>query len=307
MGLEMNNKYKKVSIILLNYNTSDDLIECIKSLDNINYPNYEIIIVDNCSNENEIKKLNLYLEKRKDCIFIQNNRNNGFAGGNNLGIKYALENKTDYILLLNSDTLVNKDFLTILVNTAEGDKENIAIVTGKILYYPDKKKLWYAGGYIDWERFIGKHYGEGEVDNGQYDQTKSITFSSGCLMLINTSLNFKKYLPEEYFMYYEDVDYCAGILQNGFKIIYNPNSVIYHKIGSSSGGEQSAFTIRWSNRGRYIFMNKYKQKLPVFKFNIIQIKFILTRVIKFFMLLITGNYVKAISLYKGLKDAILKR
>lgn len=302
-----NKKYKKVSIVLLNYNTSNDLIECINSLDNIKYPNYEIIIVDNCSSETEIRKLDSYFEKRMDCIFIKNNKNTGFAGGNNLGIKYALDNKTDYILLLNSDTVVNEDFLNILVDTAEKDKENVAMVTGKILYYPEVNKIWYGGGYIDWKRFVGKHYGEGEYDNKQYDEIKSITFSSGCLMLINVSLNFDKYLPEEYFMYYEDVDYCARILENGYKIIYNPNAVIYHKIGSSSGGEQSAFTIRWSNRGRYIFLNKYKNKLPKFKFITIKVKFIVTRIIKIIVFYISGEFEKAKSLYKGLKDAVLKK
>lgn len=302
-----NKKYKKVSIVLLNYNTSNDLIECINSLDNIKYPNYEIIIVDNCSSETEIRKLDSYFEKRMDCIFIKNNKNTGFAGGNNLGIKYALDNKTDYILLLNSDTVVNEDFLNILVDTAEKDKENVAMVTGKILYYPEVNKIWYGGGYIDWKRFVGKHYGEGEYDNKQYDEIKSITFSSGCLMLINVSLNFDKYLPEEYFMYYEDVDYCARILESGYKIIYNPNAVIYHKIGSSSGGEQSAFTIRWSNRGRYIFLNKYKNKLPKFKFITIKVKFIVTRIIKIIVLYISGEFEKAKSLYKGLKDAVLKK
>lgn len=309
MGLSMNNnrKFKKVSIILLNYNTSNDLIECINSLENIDYPNYEIIVIDNCSNKNEIRKLESYLEKREKCIFIKNDKNTGFAGGNNLGIKYALENKTDYILLLNSDTLVNENFLSVLVDTAEKDKENIAMVTGKILYYPNVEKVWYGGGYIDWGKFIGKHYGEGEYDNGQYNEIKSITFSSGCLMLINASLNFEKYLPEEYFMYYEDVDYCAKILNNGFKIMYNPNAVIYHKIGSSSGGEQSEFTIRWANRGRYIFMNKYKNKVSPFKFIIIKMKFLITRFIKIMLMCMTGEFKKANSLYKGLLDGILKK
>ena len=309
MELVMSNdkRYKKVSIILLNYNTTDDLIECINSLYNIKYPNYEIIVVDNCSNENEISKLDSYLENKEKCIFIKNDKNTGFAGGNNLGIKYALYNKTDYLLLLNSDTLVNDDFLNILVDTVEKDKDNIAMVTGKILYYPDTKKIWYGGGYIDWGKYIGKHFGEGEYDNGEYNETKSITFSSGCLMLINTSLKFDKYLPEEYFMYYEDVDYCARILENGYKIIYNPNAVIYHKIGSSSGGEQSAFTIRWANRGRYIFMNKYKNKNSKGEFIFIKLKFIFTRIIKFLIMCLKGEFQKAVSLYYGIKDAILKK
>lgn len=298
-----NKKDKKVSIILLNYNTSNDLIECIKSLNNIEYSNYEIIVVDNCSKKDEIEKLDNYLKKRNDIIFIKSNKNNGFAGGNNLGIEYALDRKTDYILLLNSDTLVNKDFLKILVDTAEKDKDNIGVVTGKIFYYPDKKKIWYAGGYIDWRKFIGRHYGEGEYDRGQYDEIKSITFSSGCLMLINASLDFNKYLPEEYFMYYEDVDYCARVIDSGFKIIYNPKSIIYHKIGSSSGGEQSAFTIRWSNRGRYIFMNKYKHKKSKVKFIFVKTIFIFTRIIKGILMCLNGEKEKAVELYKGIKDA----
>ena len=126
--------------------------------------------------------------------------------------------------------MVDKDFLDSLVNSLEKDEKNIGVVTGKILYYPDTNKIWYGGGYIDWKKYIGRHCGEGEKDIGQYNEIKEVSFASGCLMLINVKANFNKFLSEEYFMYYEDVDYCANILEKGYKIIYNPNAVIYHKI-----------------------------------------------------------------------------
>lgn len=298
-------KSKKVGIILLNYNTTNDVIECVESLQKITYDNYEIIVVDNCSQDEEVNKLHKYIGSKEKCIFIKSDKNGGFAYGNNLGIKYSIDNNFDYVLLLNGDTIVNDRFLDILVSSLEKESDNIAIVTGKIMYYPEVNKIWYGGGEIDWNKFIGKHYSEGENDIGQCNNEREVSFASGCLMLINLKLNFDKFLPDEYFMYYEDVDYCARVLEAGYKIIYNPNSIIYHKIGGSSGGEQSAFTIRWANRGRYIFMNKYKFKFNRFKFEIIKIKFLTSRVVKCIFMCLKGDFYKAKELYRGLKEVLI--
>ncbi|MBU3133162.1 glycosyltransferase family 2 protein [Clostridium gasigenes] len=298
------NKQKKVSIILLNYNTTDDIIDCLSDLCQIHYTNYQVIIVDNNSREEEVKRLSDHISDIERCILIESKINGGFAKGNNIGIEYAIKNNTDYLLLLNGDTKVEKNFLVELVNQIDNDEENVAIAIGKILYYSDKNKIWYAGGEIDWSKYIGRHYGEGQIDSGQYDETKEISFATGCLMLINTKLNIDLFLPEDYFMYYEDVDYCASVLESGYKIIYAPKSVIYHKVGSSSGGEQSEFTVKWANRGRYIFMNKYKYKISRISFEKIRIKFFITRLIKIIFMILKGDINKAKALYEGIKDSI---
>lgn len=161
---------KKVSIILVNYNTTNDAIECIKSLSYIDYRNYEVIIVDNASRATEVDKLKKNIKNNDKCKLILSNENNGFAGGNNIGIKYALDNEADYVLLLNCDTEVKEDFLSKLIYEVENDNENVGIAEGKINYYNSKNLIWFAGGQIDWNKYAGNHFGEGELDSEKYNE-----------------------------------------------------------------------------------------------------------------------------------------
>ncbi|HAT4284823.1 TPA: glycosyltransferase family 2 protein [Clostridium perfringens] len=295
---------KKVSIVLINYNTARDTIECIESLDKVTYDKFDLIIVDNKSKEDDLKKLEIYTKNKKNCTLVKAEKNGGFAYGNNIGIDIAMKRKSDYILLLNSDTEVEEDFLEYLVKTLEEDIERNAIAIGKINYYSNKKKIWYGGGEIDWNKYIGIHYGENQDDFGQFDKKKEITFATGCAMLINANLPINTKLPEEYFMYFEDVDFCASILEKGYKIIYEPKAVIYHKVGASGGGESSPFTLRWSNRGRFIFMNKYKYKSSKLKFFLTKNYFYATRIIKSICLSIKGDFISAKAIISGTLDGM---
>ncbi|MBU3228074.1 glycosyltransferase family 2 protein [Clostridium algidicarnis] len=290
---------KKVFIILLNYKGVTDTLEAVASLENINYPCYEIVIVDNDSKDGSLDLL-------KEATFekhhvISSGRNGGFAFGNNVGIEYALNKGADYVLLINNDTTVEKDFLNHLVDSMEA-KENVAITTGLILNYYDKLKIWYDGGEIRWDKFYGYHTNEGKRLNDVTLKEKEITFATGCLMLIDCNV-IKKLgpLPEEYFMYYEDVDFCAKIQENGYKIFYNPKSIIYHKIGAASGESESPFAIEWNTRNRLRFMKKYKHKLTSLKYLRLNIFFYTTRGIKLIEYIFKGRNDKAKALIKGLK------
>ena len=293
---------KSVSIILLNYNTTNDTIDCIESLSKIHYNNYNIIVIDNKSRKEEIVKLEEYLKDKGICKLIKSEENGGFAKGNNLGIRYAQSINSDYVLLLNSDTEVEPDFLGYLVDSIDENPNKTALAIGKIKYFSEKNKIWYGGGTIDWNKYIGFHFGEGDYDKEEYNRKRSVSFATGCAILINMSLNIDLQLPENYFMYFEDVDYSARMIEAGYEIIYEPNSVIYHKVGSSGGGEGSAFTVEWANRGRLIFMEKYKYKCSAWKFNIIKLKFYITRFIKYILFFIKRDPEKAKALYKGVKS-----
>ena len=288
---------KKVAIIILNYKNSKDTIECVESLEKIKYKNFEIIIVDNDSRDESIETLRSYFKDKH--IVLESNKNGGFAYGNNIGIKYALENGADYILLINNDTTVEENFLDVLVETAEKDK-NIGITTGLIMNYYDRNKIWYNGGEIDWNKFYGYHLNE-RGNFSTVEEIKEITFATGCLMLIRKEVfETVGLLPEEYFMYYEDVDFCAKLADNGYKIIYNPRSVIYHKISNSSGEAESPFAIEWNTRNRLKFMMKYKEKVSYRRYIRAAIFFYITRVIKYLQYLIKGRNDKAKALIKGL-------
>lgn len=292
---------KRVFIIVVNYNNYNDTIECVESLKDIDYENYQIIIIDNGSQNDSYDELK---KKLPNCLIMRSDKNLGFAGGNNLGIKYALTNGADYILLLNNDTIVEKDFLTYMVKAAEED-EKIGIVGGKINYYDKKDCIWFAGGKIDWLKFRVEHIGQREIDRGQYDKRCEITFMTGCCMLIKRKV-FEKVglLPEEYFMYFEDVDFCVRASEAGFKIIYEPKAKIYHKVGFSSGGEESPFALRWNNRNRILFMKKYKYNVKKWSFIFTILFFIVTRCIRIIQFAIEGDIARAVAIIKGIKEGL---
>ena len=287
-----------VYIILVNYNGYKDTIECVNSLKGINYSNYKIVIVDNASTNNSLEILKQTLN---NCIIIESKKNLGFAGGNNLGIKYALKSNADYVLLLNNDTLEEPNFLNNMINSFNKD-EKIGLVGCKIMYYPEKDKIWYGGGYINWFKFIGIHCGMKQIDKGQCDTEKEIDFMTGCCMLIKREV-FEKVglLSEEYFMYFEDVDFCVKVKDAGYKIWYNPEAAIYHKVGFSSGGEESTFSIKWGTRNRLLFMNKYKNKVSKVSFALSKMFFYSTRMIRYIQYKFQGREDKARAIIEGIK------
>lgn len=254
-----NKKDKLVHIILLNYNGYKDTIDCIKSLNLITYTNYKIIIVDNCSTDNSEKYIMEYIEKFSNIHFIQTGKNLGFSGGNNVAIKWALKNNAEYICLLNNDTVVEPDFLDVLVEEMENDK-NIGIAGSKIMYYDNPDIIWSAGGYIDYKKSLGCHYGKDKVDSEIYNKKINVDFLTGCTQLIRKDVFYNIGLYDEtYFLYMEDVDFCAKVNQSNFKLVYVPKSKIYHKVSSSTGGDESPLFLYYITRNRLLF-NKKNQK-----------------------------------------------
>lgn len=254
---------KSVTIILVNYKNYKDTLQCLESLDKVNYPNLSIIVVDNDSKDESVEILKRYANDRVK--IVGSGYNGGFAYGNNFGIKMALENGSDYVLLLNNDTKVDKDFLTPLVQVTDND-EKVGIVSSRIMFYPEVDKIWYAGGRVDWSNLRAIHYGLKETISEKYLKNCDVDFASGCCMLIPKRV-FEEVgmLPEEYFMYYEDMDYCIQVVDKGFKIKYVPESVVYHFVSSSSGGDGSPFTIEWQSRARRMFWEKYKSRFSIMR------------------------------------------
>ena len=287
-----------VYIILVNYNGYEDTIECVKSLKSVSYSNYKIVIVDNASTNNSLTYLKSSL---KECIIIESKENLGFAGGNNLGIDYALNNGSEYVMLLNNDTLVESNFLELMLRKFK-ENTDIGLVGCKIMYYPKKDVIWYGGGYIDWFKFIAVHHGAKQVDNGQCDKEKEIDFMTGCCMLIKSEI-FEKTgnLSDDYFMYFEDADFCMKVKDTGYKIWYNPKAVIYHKVGLSSGGEESLFSIKWGTRNRLIFMKKYKGKVSKLNYLLSYMFFYTTRIIKCVQYVSKKDNDRAKAIIEGIK------
>lgn len=261
------NLQKKVHIVLLNWNNEEDTLECIKSLQEIDYNNYETIIVDNGSEKESVLKIK---KEYPEIKIIENKKNIGFAGGNNVGIKYAMENGADYVLLLNNDTTVEKDFLNKLVEKGESDEKN-GLVGAKIYFHNEPDRIWFAGGKVNWLKNKGTHIGLDEIDKGQYDEIKEVDYLTGCCLLIKKEViekisqadlnsrsrvglnsrsrvglsprsrvglsprsNQIEFLAEDYFLYYEDTDFCLRAKNADYKCLYVPQAKIYHKISRST-------------------------------------------------------------------------
>lgn len=249
----MTNLKPLVYIILVNYKGYADTVDCVNSLLKIGYENYKIIIVENASSDSCLMGKNRFLNDNTVILYAKENK--GFSDGNNIGIRYAMQFNPDYLLLLNNDTVVKSDFLDQLVNTAETHNE-VGIVTGRIFYYKNREDLWYSGGHYNRDNGITNQVIYGKDVNDE----KNITFASGCLMLISKECIRKVgLLDDDYFMYSEDADYCCRVCDAGLKIIWNPCSVIYHKV-SASVGENSIFQQYYITRNNFIMTRKYGSK-----------------------------------------------
>ncbi len=259
-----------VSIILINYNTKDDTLECLKSLQNIKRSGfkYSIIIIDNASKEPFQLPKNL---EESNIQILRSEANKGFTGGNNLGIYYAVEKfNSDYVLLLNNDTTVDEEFLKELVKTAESDPR-IGMVASKIYftkgrefhassYIKDElgKILWYAGGSIDWNHLAAFHRGVDEVDRGQFDTQTESDFATGCSVLVKREILEKVgTLDKRFFLYMEDVDWSVRVIKAGYTVAFCPESIVYHKNAGSSGGSGSPTQSYYQTRNRLLFAFKH--------------------------------------------------
>jgi len=276
----------EVAVILLNWNGWQDTVECLESLFQINYPSFQVILVDNNSQDNSLDQIRSYCKgeltvkskffqytslnkpvdlfefdeeelndpefsdssteiigKIKDSpskcslVLIKNSTNYGFAKGNNIGIRFALDVlEAPYTLLLNNDTVVDKEFLRELVNVAKSD-DKIALVGSKIYYYDFQGKtdeIWCVGGKIDLNKYPGHYAVLEDVDIDSYKgSTLDVDWVSGAAMLIKSEKIPFHYLNEEFFFGCEDADLALKLHQQGFKAITALNSIVWHKIGSS--------------------------------------------------------------------------
>ncbi|CAJ35482.1 glycosyltransferase family 2 protein [Methanocella arvoryzae] len=222
----------QVAIVILNWNNGTVTVDCLRSLEKLSYSNFFTLVLDNGSTDDSLEILH---RAYPGISVVQNDKNLGFAGGNNPGIRLALEQGADYVLLLNNDTEVAPDFLDELIKVAEADPK-IGIASAKIYYYSEPDRLWFAGGKVNYWKGWTQHLGDLEKDVGQYDHTTDTDFVSGCAMLIRREVIEKiGVLYEPFFLYYEDSDYCSRARRAGYRIVMAPKAKVWHKVSSTTG------------------------------------------------------------------------
>ncbi len=284
-----------VHIIILNWNGLDDTSELLVSLSKISYNNYTIVIVDNNSSNDEAEKLENSSKGKAHIIKCKENL--GFSGGNNVGIRYSLEEKADYILLLNNDTTVNPDFLEILVSKCEGEKQS-GIVAPRINYYDEPQKIWTDGGKIS--RIRGSGFAYSDKMETEADVTdKSVIFVSGCCMLIKREVLLSVGLfDENYFLYIEDTDLCLRTIRAGYKIYVVPQSRIFHKVNSSTKKNYSSLPLYYATRNRLYFAKKNFKN----SYYLTVTYLLLSMIIKSTGWLMIGRFENITSVYNAFKD-----
>lgn len=216
----------KVAVIIVNWKKYTITSKCIESVFKCNYSNYEIILVDNESDDSKLSTL-----KRKNITTISNSKNEGFSKANNQGIDYAIKNNFDYILMLNNDTIVKSNLIDVLVRTAQAKK--ISTIQPLILNH-NGQKIWNGGGKINY--FFGTFFSSNKVSKSY----KTIDWFTGCCCLFETKLFLEiGKLDEKFFAYYEDVDLSLRIKKNGYKIGFTSQTELIHLESASSKLETS--------------------------------------------------------------------
>lgn len=318
----------QVSIIILNRNWWQDTIECLESVFRNHYPCYEVILIDNFSTDNSLEHIENWLHKKqkisskyygkilcthkviyndfawvinnKKFKIIQNKSNLGFAWWNNVALEYVYNQipNSEFVLFLNNDTIVHKDFLGNLVKTAQNNSM-LGSVASKNVYYDNADIVRYAGGKIN--RFVWqiKHIWLNHVDDGRFDSIIETEYWVGSSLLVKTELLKRiNWFDEKYFAYSEDADLCLRINKLWFKNYYCWTSKIYHKVSQSSS-KVSDFANYLQIRNNFWLIKSNFSLLKFIVFIIIQLIYKLpAKLIKW--------KIKLFPTIKGLKDWILK-
>lgn len=250
-----------VHVILVNWNGYDDTVECVESCLQLDYPSFVVTIVDNGSGDGSGERLRTRYASESRLQVIMTGENLGFAGGNNVGIARAMEAGADYVWLLNNDTVVEPESLSALVKVAE-EQPQAGMVGSKVYYYDRPSVLWFAGGFIRPIREGSTyHRGMEEEDTGRYDTIERVDYVTGASLLASTSLVREiGMMLEDYFLYWEEVDWCARAAAAGHENLYVPASRVWHKVGASLGGEQTPTQIRYDARNRLLFYRRNRPK-----------------------------------------------
>lgn len=297
---------KEVAVILVNWNSFEYTHQCIQSLKKCNQEIFDIIVVDNGSQDESKQML---AETHPEIILLSSKSNLGFAGGNNLGINYALNQSYHYLMLLNNDTFVEADFLDVLLKYME-ENLDVGVIQPKIYCNHNRSLLWNGGSYFF--KLICKPYTKGyfKKDNSENNYIKKVDWVTGCAFLTRTSIIKEVGLLEEkFFIYYEDVDLSFRVKSKGYQLIYHPQSKIYHIAGmahkSKKKGKEGFVspTVHYLNqRNKIWFIKRYVKwysLIPTFIYNF----FYSIAVISYFV--VYRRFKKLEAFLMGTKDGLL--
>ena len=297
-------KESKIAIIIINWNTFHLTFKCLKSLEACTYKNKTIFFIDNGSKDGSGDKIALEFP---EINYIKNENNEGFTGANNKALKVILEQNFEYVLLLNNDTQVNPNFLSLLEARMSYDK-NLAATQPLILNLPDNNTIWNAGGSFNSFFCLFKTRHKGMVYNPDLKIKTFTEWISGCCILVRVSVVKKVgFLDDRFFAYFEDVDWSIRMTNLGYKLGVVPESIIYHyssgsskKNNTSSEGNLSPY-VHYLNIRNHIYLIRKHTFFNSIGSWIFQIQKITSYSIYF---ILRGRFGKFKMVWRGILDGI---
>lgn len=249
------NATPRVAIIVLTWNGKALTLACLESLMSLDYGAVRIIVVDNGSADGTAEAVRGAYGNR--VTLVENPANLGFSRGNNAGIRRALEDGAELVLLLNNDTTVDPALVRSLVE-AILSSEDIGIAGPKIYYASPPDRIWFAGGEISLARGVSRHIGIRERDRGQYDEIRDVDYVTGCALMARREV-FEAVgdLDPIFAAYYEDADFCMRARRAGFRVVYVPAGRVWHKISASTGGQLGAAKLSRKLRSTWVFLRRH--------------------------------------------------
>jgi GT2 family glycosyltransferase len=244
-----------VAVVVLNWNGKALTIDCIHSLLEIKTPDVRITVVDNASSDGSAQAIRNEFGDR--VAVIVNDQNLGFAAGNNVGIRAALDQGADFVLLLNNDTVVDAGLIDSLLNAFHAAPE-AGIAGPKIYYYNPPDQIWFAGGELFFARGLSRHIGIRQTDRGQFDERRDVDYVTGCALMARREVfDTVGFLDPAYVAYYEDADFCVRATTAGFRVVYVPEGKVWHKISASTGGQVSRRKVTRKLKSTWMFFGRY--------------------------------------------------
>jgi len=243
----------RVVIVVLNWNGAKDTIRCVESLHKVTYLSKETVIIDNGSTDGSSRRLK---ERFPEIKLFENLKNLGYAGGNNVGIEYALRCNAEFVVLLNNDTVVDPGFLDPLVEGARRFPR-AAFLGPKILYLNDPGIVWFGGGRVNWSEGTS-HIGKDQRDDRADIVSREVDYVTGCCLMARTeAIRQIGLMDPAFFLLFEETDWCLRAKQAGWQSIYEPRSWVWHAVSRSFGGQESPTYRYYYARNRLLLMRKH--------------------------------------------------
>lgn len=293
----------RVAVVLVNWNGAGDTLATLASLDRVvGAEALRVIVVDNGSTDDSVARLR---RERPGLELVETGKNLGFAGGNDVGIRTALEApEVGWVLLLNTDVEVAPDFLAPLIRACEDP--DVGAAGPKIYYYDQPDRLWAAGGRLRIRETVAVELGRGKLDGPRWNRARDVTYLTTCCLLIpRDALEQVGPLDPAYFINVDDADWCRRALDEGYRLRYVPESRIWHKVAVSTAGSYTPTKTFHTGRSNAVWVRRHAGPLGIARFVAANL---LTLPAAFLRELPRGNAravrSKARGVYRGLRDPL---